>query len=127
MIERRISSLENRILMMESFVNIRIRSLNNTNASLTLFDIDNLGYRITVINNKIETILEKLTTNFCNSNPCQNGGTCLNLLTTFVCYCPSEWDGDNCSDDVNECLNLFGTMLGCQNDAICQNTPGSYM
>lgn len=27
----------------------------------------------------------------CSSNPCQNGGTCLNLHDSFYCICPSQW------------------------------------
>uniref|UniRef100_A0A3B3XRC8 EGF-like domain-containing protein n=1 Tax=Poecilia mexicana TaxID=48701 RepID=A0A3B3XRC8_9TELE len=27
----------------------------------------------------------------CSSNPCHNGGTCLNLLNSYHCLCPSNW------------------------------------
>lgn len=27
----------------------------------------------------------------CSSNPCQNGGTCLNLLNSYHCICPGNW------------------------------------
>uniref|UniRef100_A0A3Q3GZ12 EGF-like domain-containing protein n=1 Tax=Labrus bergylta TaxID=56723 RepID=A0A3Q3GZ12_9LABR len=27
----------------------------------------------------------------CSSNPCQNGATCLNLLNSYHCVCPSNW------------------------------------
>uniref|UniRef100_A0A4W6FFJ5 EGF-like domain-containing protein n=1 Tax=Lates calcarifer TaxID=8187 RepID=A0A4W6FFJ5_LATCA len=27
----------------------------------------------------------------CSSNPCQNGGTCLNLLNSYHCLCPNNW------------------------------------
>lgn len=28
----------------------------------------------------------------CSSNPCQNGGTCLNLLNSYHCVCPNNWE-----------------------------------
>uniref|UniRef100_H3C2K1 EGF-like domain-containing protein n=1 Tax=Tetraodon nigroviridis TaxID=99883 RepID=H3C2K1_TETNG len=28
----------------------------------------------------------------CSSNPCRNGGTCLNLLNSYHCLCPSNWE-----------------------------------
>ena len=27
----------------------------------------------------------------CNSNPCQNGGSCLNLINSYHCLCPENW------------------------------------
>lgn len=27
----------------------------------------------------------------CSSNPCQNSGTCINLLDAFFCLCPNNW------------------------------------
>eukprot|EP00057_Strongylocentrotus_purpuratus_P027453 XP_011681927.1 PREDICTED: fibropellin-3-like [Strongylocentrotus purpuratus] len=35
--------------------------------------------------------------NPCNSNPCQNGGTCLNAITSFVCQCAVSWQGRICT------------------------------
>uniref|UniRef100_A0A4W6F2P1 Cubilin n=1 Tax=Lates calcarifer TaxID=8187 RepID=A0A4W6F2P1_LATCA len=62
----------------------------------------------------------------CSSNPCQNGGTCLNLLNSYHCLCPNNWAGPNCATDVNECQVYAGTFQGCQNGATCVNTPGSF-
>ncbi|KAH0627495.1 hypothetical protein JD844_003260 [Phrynosoma platyrhinos] len=70
----------------------------------------------------IQTFLRKA----CNSNPCQNSGTCINLLDAFFCLCPDNWQGPFCSVDVNECQIYAGTPLACQNGATCINTPGSY-
>uniref|UniRef100_A0A3P8SX64 Cubilin n=1 Tax=Amphiprion percula TaxID=161767 RepID=A0A3P8SX64_AMPPE len=62
----------------------------------------------------------------CNSNPCQNGGTCLTLLNSYHCVCPTNWAGPNCATDVNECQVYSETLQGCQNGASCENTPGSF-
>uniref|UniRef100_A0A672HTS6 Cubilin (intrinsic factor-cobalamin receptor) n=1 Tax=Salarias fasciatus TaxID=181472 RepID=A0A672HTS6_SALFA len=63
----------------------------------------------------------------CSSNPCQNGGTCLNTLNSYHCICPHSWAGPNCASDVNECEVHAGTLQGCQNGASCTNTPGSFI
>ncbi|KAF6722152.1 Cubilin [Oryzias melastigma] len=70
--------------------------------------------------------LQAVQTASCNSNPCRNGGTCLNLLNSYHCVCPSNWAGPNCATDVNECQVNAGSPLGCQNGATCTNTPGSF-
>ncbi|RWS30688.1 cubilin-like protein [Leptotrombidium deliense] len=68
----------------------------------------------------------KLETNECSSNPCKNGGTCLDLLDGFVCDCMKGWQGQTCESDVDECEYFLGTRDGCQNGAMCINTIGSY-
>lgn len=62
----------------------------------------------------------------CQENPCQKGGTCLNLANGYHCLCPPNWEGQDCDVDVNECRNFAGTDLGCQNGATCINKPGTY-
>jgi hypothetical protein len=32
----------------------------------------------------------------CASAPCQNGGTCVDLVDSFRCICPSGWEGNSC-------------------------------
>lgn len=34
--------------------------------------------------------------NECSSNPCQNGGTCLNLVNAFLCQCTTGFTGVTC-------------------------------
>lgn len=33
----------------------------------------------------------------CNRSPCQNGGTCINGKTSFICACRHPFTGDNCT------------------------------
>lgn len=70
--------------------------------------------------------MSKLTENKCTSEPCQNGGTCINVYNGFQCQCPAGWQGSTCSQDINECAEFAGTDLGCQNGATCQNSMGKY-
>ncbi|KAF7244994.1 Coagulation factor IX [Varanus komodoensis] len=32
----------------------------------------------------------------CTSNPCQNGGTCKDDISNYVCWCPAGYEGRNC-------------------------------
>ncbi|XP_044863413.1 coagulation factor VII isoform X2 [Mauremys mutica] len=34
--------------------------------------------------------------NQCDSDPCQNGGTCVDQFQAYVCLCPEEYKGKNC-------------------------------
>ncbi|KAF7252531.1 Coagulation factor VII [Varanus komodoensis] len=34
--------------------------------------------------------------NQCDSNPCKNGGTCIDQYQTYICMCPMEYEGKNC-------------------------------
>lgn len=52
--------------------------------------------------------------NDCSSNPCRNGGTCIDGISSFECVCPGGWEGNLCDVDVNECSSN-----PCQNGAQC--------
>lgn len=41
--------------------------------------------------------------NECNSTPCENEGTCTDLLASFSCQCMAGWTGARCERDVLEC------------------------
>lgn len=86
----------------------------------------NIFRRLSLLEGKVEEIVTKLSEDNCDSNPCQNGGSCFDMYDGFMCRCPDAWTGATCTDDVNECAVFAGTDLGCQNRATCINTAGSY-
>ncbi|KAG7199007.1 hypothetical protein KM043_013159 [Ampulex compressa] len=94
--------------------------------STTRNAIRRVNDRVRRLEDKVRTIVTKLTQDDCQSNPCQNGGTCHDMYEGYKCHCSSNWEGPNCLSDVNECVTLLGTDLGCQNGATCSNIPGSY-
>ncbi|CAH2282322.1 cubilin [Pelobates cultripes] len=99
-----------------------------TNQSFTT-QISQLTEKITDIEVKVQSlqqVVEAINRKSCSSNPCQNTGTCIDLLDSFLCLCTSRWQGSICAEDVNECQLYDGTALGCHNQGLCMNTPGSY-
>ncbi|XP_026326618.1 cubilin homolog [Hyposmocoma kahamanoa] len=94
-----------------------------------LLNISVLWRRVNRLTNRVTNLQLRLNndiTDKCQSNPCKNGGTCLNIVNNYHCLCPSNWEGTNCDVDVNECRNFAGTDLGCQNGATCVNRQGTY-
>ncbi|KAL5234243.1 hypothetical protein ACI65C_001653 [Semiaphis heraclei] len=85
-----------------------------------------LGIRLTNLEKKVTNLINLLSISECLSNPCQNGGSCIDLYNGFQCNCPHNWQGRLCELDVDECVRFIHTDLGCQNGAECKNTPGSY-
>ena len=60
----------------------------------------------------------------CHPNPCREGGTCSrNQLTgEMICKCTSGFQGQDCSEDVDECTAISPP---CGND-LCVNTRGNF-
>ncbi|XP_050497170.1 cubilin-like [Diabrotica virgifera virgifera] len=101
---------------------------NFTNATqgISRMSFRKLSRRVDLLQKRITAMLVILTRDDCASNPCKNGGTCQDLFGSYFCQCPPQWEGSDCTVDVNECNRFQGTDLGCQNGAVCVNTPGSY-
>jgi hypothetical protein len=53
--------------------------------------------------------------NECASTPCQNGGTCKDLVNGYQCTCPSGSYGTHCDKQVDTCTKP------CQNGGTCVN------
>ncbi|XP_034025114.1 cubilin [Thalassophryne amazonica] len=101
-----------------------------TNGGTVPPDITNkltqLNLTVSSLQNKVAALESAVHVVSCSSNPCQNGGTCLNLLNSYHCLCPTNWAGPNCAVDVNECQVYSGTSQACQNGATCINSAGSF-
>ncbi|XP_067943824.1 sushi, von Willebrand factor type A, EGF and pentraxin domain-containing protein 1-like isoform X2 [Watersipora subatra] len=41
----------------------------------------------------------------CSSNPCRNGGSCVDGNNRFICNCPPGWTGDMCEINIDECAS----------------------
>ena len=112
--------------------NIRIESLEigggnvSSNVSVDSRGVGRLRRRIVALEQRVANLTERLIRDYCKTYPCQNGGTCFNVFDTYRCECPENWEGPQCTNDVNECSKYVGTDLGCQNGATCINTVGSY-
>ncbi|XP_070401978.1 sushi, nidogen and EGF-like domain-containing protein 1 isoform X2 [Nothobranchius furzeri] len=60
--------------------------------------------------------------NECLSQPCLNGGSCLNKIGSYQCLCQDGFSGNRCQIDTNECLTE-----PCMNEGTCEDQPGSYL
>ncbi|XP_043479110.1 cubilin-like isoform X2 [Leptopilina heterotoma] len=89
-------------------------------------EVRKVRLRVTNLAKKVRNIERKLRRNDCVSDPCQNGGTCIDLYDGVQCLCPTNFEGPFCSIDVDECMKYKNTDLGCQNGATCHNIFGSY-
>jgi len=63
--------------------------------------------------------------NQCDKFPCLNQGWCKDLKDGFKCFCKPGWTGDNCGQNIDECL-LEGDKKVCDKHAVCTDTPGQY-
>ncbi|XP_043928573.1 coagulation factor VII-like [Protopterus annectens] len=54
----------------------------------------------------------------CASNPCQNGGTCVDQTNAYVCYCLEGYEGRNCQTAIEDYLHCIYDNGGCEHFCI---------
>uniref|UniRef100_A0A803W054 Crumbs cell polarity complex component 2 n=1 Tax=Ficedula albicollis TaxID=59894 RepID=A0A803W054_FICAL len=57
----------------------------------------------------------------CESQPCQNGGLCQDLVNGFLCLCLPGYSGVECAVNINECEEG-----PCKNGAVCEDGIADY-
>ncbi|XP_075435479.1 protein crumbs homolog 2 isoform X2 [Ascaphus truei] len=57
----------------------------------------------------------------CQSQPCQNGGSCTDLINGFLCHCALGYTGVGCAININDCEHS-----PCENGASCQDGVAEY-
>ena len=56
----------------------------------------------------IASLVPTLDINECQSNPCQNGGTCIDAANKYTCNCVLGYSGANCETSMFKVyLNIF--------------------
>ena len=61
--------------------------------------------------------------NYCSTNPCINGASCLSTINGFTCTCPTGYTGVTCSTMINWCAysqcNNGGSCTSNLNGPVC--------
>jgi hypothetical protein len=52
--------------------------------------------QVFLLEQQVRQLRTLLTTDECASNPCHNGGTCIDSYNGFFCRCPSNWEVRDC-------------------------------
>ncbi|XP_064472120.1 cubilin-like [Ornithodoros turicata] len=117
-----VQSLQSQVLDLTNSTNVlrsEVSNIKGRRLRMLQRSVVNLRTRVTVL----ETDLRR---DECASNPCQHGGTCIDLFKKYQCLCRDNWEGAQCEQDVDECSRYAYSDLGCQNGGTCINTPGGY-
>eukprot|EP01043_Picozoa_sp_COSAG02_P041271 COSAG02_NODE_3406_length_6793_cov_7.881237_6_plen_1278_part_01 len=88
----------------------RCEHLDNNQIACTC----HIGYSGTGFGNDCTDIDE------CSSDPCQNGGTCVDRLNAYQCNCAPGWKSEMCEQDIDECESS-----PCANNGECLNPDGT--
>ena len=61
--------------------------------------------------------------NECESNPCNNAGTCVDMMNNYVCICTPMYTGVHCETKTDPCYGV-GDVTVCRNDGVCSVDEG---
>ncbi|XP_067930809.1 cubilin-like [Watersipora subatra] len=112
---------------LNSQVRNNTRQINRLNRTVSnTRPLDRLTNKVNRIQNTLNTVTDKLTTDECEPSPCQNAGTCFDMYDGYRCLCPVNWQGTTCGEDVNECVIYAGTAQGCHTGSTCVNLNGGF-
>ncbi|XP_053390840.1 fibropellin-1-like, partial [Mercenaria mercenaria] len=64
----------------------------------------------------------EININECQSQPCLNGGVCVDTIGDFKCNCSSGFVGNTCEIDVNECISQ-----PCLNGGFCKDSIDRFL
>jgi len=64
----------------------------------------------------------EMVIDYCTSNPCQNGATCMRGINSFYCACAAGFSGPNCQTNSNECASN-----PCMNGGSCVDGIASFV
>ncbi|XP_036274237.1 protein jagged-1 isoform X7 [Pipistrellus kuhlii] len=59
--------------------------------------------------------------NDCESNPCKNGGTCIDGVNSYKCICSDGWEGAYCEANINDC-----SQNPCHNGGSCRDLVNDF-
>uniref|UniRef100_A0A672QI57 Delta-like protein n=1 Tax=Sinocyclocheilus grahami TaxID=75366 RepID=A0A672QI57_SINGR len=59
--------------------------------------------------------------NDCESNPCRNGGTCIDKVNVYQCICADGWEGVHCEINIDDC-----SLNPCLNKGACQDLVNDF-
>uniref|UniRef100_A0A8C1PZX8 Delta-like protein n=1 Tax=Cyprinus carpio TaxID=7962 RepID=A0A8C1PZX8_CYPCA len=59
--------------------------------------------------------------NDCESNPCRNGGTCIDKVNVYQCICADGWEGVHCETNIDDC-----SLNPCLNKGACQDLVNDF-
>uniref|UniRef100_A0A7E4UNF5 Cubilin n=1 Tax=Panagrellus redivivus TaxID=6233 RepID=A0A7E4UNF5_PANRE len=69
----------------------------------------------------IQNFTKLIIQNECLNQPCENGGTCIDLIAKFQCLCPAHFNGKKCENRIDECALYSLSDIGCKNNGTCTN------
>ena len=68
-----------------------------------------------------DRLITLFVTDECASQPCMNGGRCIDIVGGYRCECPPGYGGSACQADIDECASN-----PCRNGATCLDVVNGY-